>query len=419
MAETFSLGLSYWPRRKAHGFWRAFDRSELREEFEHIATLGVDTLRLCLRWEDVQPQANRVDSGVMSAFEHALDLAQSNGMRVVAALFSATLDGGLSVPGWVNQPDVLGELRRSLRFGPQHTVPSAAPPLIYEQGYHANQTRDLFSDPAIRQAQRYLLREVLGYFATHPALWAWQLGEGLEYVRRPEANDAVRDWYAAMQEAVGEHAPQARLLGSLSARALSSRPGPRPEYILESFALLGVAAEPPLQLSKLPPIHSAYVAYIYALTAALAGRPAIVTSLALPTAPRERVGWANDNLYGRAAHSYLAEPEQQAQFAQVALERLRELGARGAWLSSYADYPDDLWRRPPLDRTVRARTQGVVDALGREKPIADVLRAFAAARHPVAEAKPAIEVDPERYWRDPRHAFATAWQTFAAEEAER
>jgi hypothetical protein len=75
-----------------------------------------------------------------------------------------------------------------------------------------------------------------------------------------------------------------------------------------------------------------------------------------------------------------------------------------------------LWRVPPFDRVTRARSAGVVDASGREKPAAAALRAFAAAHHSVVEATPPIEVDPERYWRDPQHRFVELWREFNAEE---
>src|SRR5258706_5062108 len=203
MAETFSLGLTYWPRQTAHNWWRPFDRREAREELAQIAATGFDTARLCLRWEDFQPQPDRVGSAALRALEHTLDAAHEAGLRVVAALFPAALDGSLQVPAWANQSDVIGDLQRTVRFGSLLVVrPASRPPLLYEDRYHPNQTRDLFNDRAMLDAQRYLVREVVGYFGAHPALWAWQLGEGLERVHRPGSAEAIRDWLAVIGEAV-------------------------------------------------------------------------------------------------------------------------------------------------------------------------------------------------------------------------
>jgi len=412
MDELFSLGLTYWPRRTGQRWWRAFDRGETRAELTHVAALGCDTVRFCLRWEDFQPQPQRVESAALRALEHALDAAHEAGLRVVLALFPAALDGSLQVPPWANRVDVLGELQRTLRFGPVLVVrPSAQPPLLYEDAYHANQTRDMFTDEAMLDAQRYLVREVAGYFGAHPALWAWQPGEGLERLRLPGSAEALHEWLAMIGEAIRAQHAGARLLGVTSTRGLARRPGPRPEHLAATCDLVGIAADPPEQLQE-SPLHTAYVAYLHALTAALAGKPALVTSLGLPTAPDGRADWIADSAYGRPTRAYLGDAEQQESFVGATLERLLRAGARGAWLAAYADYPTELWRRPPLDRVTRARSLGIVDAAGHEKPAAAALRAFAGARHPAADVAPPIDVDPERYWRDPQRRFVELWREF-------
>jgi hypothetical protein len=417
MTETFSLGLTYWPRRTARHWWRLFDRRETREELAHIVALGCDTVRFCLCWEDFQPAPQRVGSAALRALEQALDAAQESGLRVVAALFPVAIDGSLQVPGWTNRVDVITDMQRSTRFGPVLVVrPSAQPPLLYEDGYHTNQMRDPFDNSAMLDAQRYLVREVAGYFGSHPALWAWQLGEGLERAYRPSSFESVRAWYTMLGEALRAQHPTARLLGVATARGLTTRPGPRPEDLVETCDLLGVAADPPEPQAGEGNRHSAYVAYLHTLTAGLAGRPAFVTSMALPTAPDNHAGWIADTAYGRPTRAYIGDAEEQAAFVGATLERLRALGARGAWLASYADYSPELWRVPPFDRVTRARTAGIVDANGQEKPAAAVLRAFAAARHDVVEAAPSIEVDPERYWRDPQRGFVELWREFNSDE---
>lgn len=419
MDEAFSLGLTYWPRRTAQRWWSAFDRGEAREELAHIATLGCDTVRFCLRWEDFQPAARRLNSPAMRALEHALDAAQAAGLRVVAALFPVAIGGTLHLPAWANRDDPLADLRRTVQFGPLLVVrPGGQPPLLYEGGYHPNQARDLFADRAMLDAQRYLVREVAGYFGTHPAVRAWQLGEGLERLRNPGAAEAIHEWLAALAETLREQHPGARLLGVTSARGLALRAGPRPEHLAVTCDLVGVAADPPEPPYGEQPLHTTYIAFLHALAARLGGVPAIVTSLGLPTAPDRRAGWIADSAYGRPTRAYLGAEEEQAEFVGAALEQLWRAGARGAWLASYADYPAALWRTPPLDRVTRERTLGVVDADGHEKPAAAALRAFAAARRgtqgtPAAGAAP-IEVDAERYWRAPQRAFEELWKDFSA-----
>jgi hypothetical protein len=414
----FSVGLTYWPRRTAFGWWQAFDRGEVREELEHIAALGCDTVRLCLRWEDFQPGARRINSGALNALEYALDLAQQAGLRVVAALFPVALGGALQLPRWANGADPLDELRRAARLvGPALVLAAPdGPLLLYDDGYHRNQAGDLFTDTKALDAQRYLIGELAGYFGPHPALYAWQLGEGLERVNKPAPTGAVYDWYAATVETLRAHHAGARVLGMVSTLGLTSGVGPRPDQIAATCDLLGVAVSSPRPPVGAHPEQAAYEAFLQALTASLGRRPALVSGLGLPTAPDERPGWISDSSYGQAVRVYRGDAEQQAAFVADALDRLQRAGAPGVWLAAYADYPQPLWRMPPLDRAIRERTLGLVEGDGHEKPAAAALRRFAAERRPVADIAPTIDVDPERYWRDPKQEFVELWREWSAEE---
>ena len=48
MTQPFKLGVNYWPRRKAMGWWSDFDRGEVREEFALIRELGLSLVRIFL-----------------------------------------------------------------------------------------------------------------------------------------------------------------------------------------------------------------------------------------------------------------------------------------------------------------------------------------------------------------------------------
>jgi hypothetical protein len=416
-SQSFSLGLTYWPRRTAFGWWQAYDRGATRDELAHVAALGCDIVRFCLRWEDFQPSARRINGAALRALEHALDAAQDSGLGVVAALFPAAIGGMLHVPRWANGVDVLDELRSAARLvGPTIELrPNSEPALLYDGTYHSNQTRDLFSATPILDAQRYLIREVAGYFRSHPALKIWQLGEGLERTCKSSSAQAVADWFATMGETMREQDSRTPLLGVTSARGLTVSTGPRPEDIAKSCSLIGVTADPPELPKRGQPVHTAYVAFMQALTAALAEKPVFVTSLGLPTAPDGQASWISDTLYGQSLHAYQAELEEQAAFVETALDQVHRAGASGAWLAAYADYPAELWRIPPLDRAIRERTLGLVDASGREKPAAAALQRFAAERRAVRAIAPPLDADPERYWRDPQREFERLWGEFGAE----
>ncbi len=413
--ETFSLGVTYWPRRAGPLLWQRYDRGAVREELAHIAAIGFDTVRLCLLWEDFQPGPERINGRAMRRLEHALDTAHAVGLRVVLALFPTAVLGQLQVPSWANGPDIAGALRRARHGRPLVIVrPPGLIHVLTGGRYRPVQCGDLFSDPVIVEAQRYLVRETGGYFGDHPAVWAWQTGEGFERVHRPESDRAVSEWFAAISDELKRVAPRAICLGVISPTGLKRRSGPRPEQVAERCALAGITVDLPETSVDCQKRHTNPAAYLHALAAGLAERRMIVFGVGMPTiANGETAGWFEDDLYGRPAMVYRTTAGEQAEFIHTVLERLYTDGAAGVWLAAYADFPEEVWQMPPLDRTRWYRTVGVIDALGREKPavsaVRDMARRIRSASNLPAQP-PAI--DAERYWSDPERTFREWWREF-------
>ena len=57
--ETFRLGVNYWPAQLAMGWLQAYDPGVTRRDFLRAKSVGFDTIRIFLRWEDAQPTAHR------------------------------------------------------------------------------------------------------------------------------------------------------------------------------------------------------------------------------------------------------------------------------------------------------------------------------------------------------------------------
>src|SRR5260370_17787851 len=58
--QPFTLGVNYWPRRKAMYWWSQFDAGEVRDEFALIRELGLTLVRIFLLWDDFQPAPDQV-----------------------------------------------------------------------------------------------------------------------------------------------------------------------------------------------------------------------------------------------------------------------------------------------------------------------------------------------------------------------
>ena len=86
-------------------------------------------------------------------------------------------------------------------------------------------------------------------------------------------------------------------------------------------------------------------------------------------------------------------------------------------LCCYADYHEDLHRRPPCDEAWHERTFGLVRSDGSLKPHAEVLRRFAATRPTVQPASRRVVLDwaQGEYYRDPLGRARAAFQAFLDE----
>ncbi|MBC8162056.1 MAG: hypothetical protein H7Z42_12640 [Roseiflexaceae bacterium] len=407
-----SLAITYWSRRTGVRWWSQFDRGELREDLQRIAGIGPNAVRFCLTWEDVQPAPRKVNTALLRLFERALDVAGESGLGVIATLFPAAIGGALFVPRWVANPDLLNDVMRLGAVPPEAYIPQ--PTVVYEGVYRASRARELFRDTAAIEAMQYQIGEVVGYFGSHPAVRYWQLGEGLERVHRPAADDAVAAWFATMVETARAAHHSAQLLGVTSAPGLLQRGGPRPDQLAQICDLAGIALDAPLPLPEFR-LHSPdAIEFFYTLASALAGTPLAALGLGVPTAPDGRAMLVADTGYGEPLTTALVSGQQQAEFLGRSLERLRGLGAPLVVLADYSDYPPSLWRDPPLDQGVRARTVGLMDASGREKAdsVAALERWSATTPASAAQLK---NLDAERYWHDPAQECARLWRAWIME----
>src|SRR5829696_4809154 len=74
----FTLGVNYWPRRKAMYWWNDFDAGEVREEFSIIREIGLNVVRIFLLWDDFQPQPTSVSKEAIDHLVKVADIAGEN-----------------------------------------------------------------------------------------------------------------------------------------------------------------------------------------------------------------------------------------------------------------------------------------------------------------------------------------------------
>ena len=101
MSQPFTLGVNYWPRRKAMYWWSDFDAGEVREEFTVIKEIGMNVVRLFLLWDDFQPEPDSVNKEALANLVKVADIAAEHGLGLDVTFFTGHMSGPNWSPRWL------------------------------------------------------------------------------------------------------------------------------------------------------------------------------------------------------------------------------------------------------------------------------------------------------------------------------
>ena len=377
-------------------WWSDFDPGEVRDEFDVIADLGLELVRIFLLWEDWQPSPGEVSPAALDAFGQVCDLASDRGLGLDVTLFTGHMSGPSWTPPWMLRPHEPKPDRI-------RQVVSGGRPV--DCGY-----TNPFSDPLCLLAAETFLQTVVRRYRDHPGIAIWNLGNEPDLFAWPPSADAGRAWVRRMTARIHDLDPAHPVTCGLHAASLTEDNGLRVHEVFDEVDLAVMHAYPMYIPWIGNPLDPDFVPFTCALTTALCGRPTLVEEFGGCTTARGEPSatWAW-NAYGQPRHQFMASEEQLAAFVGQVLPKLVEVGALGAILWCFADYHEDLYQRPPCDESRHERNFGLVRRDGSLKLHAEVLRRFAATRPVVQKATRRVHLDvrPEEYYRDPlAHAVA-------------
>lgn len=389
--DAFVLGVNYWPRRKAMGWWTRFDLGEVRDEFDLVADLGLDVVRVFLLWDDWQPRPDEVSTACLAHLGQVLDTAAERGLGVDVTFFTGHMSGPNWAPGWL------------LRDGPPD--PGPTPRTVVSGGHRvARAYRNPFRDPVALQAAERLLRAVVERFRDHPGVWLWNLGNEPDLFAWPATPAAGRTWVRRMRDTIRGLDAVRPVTCGLHADSLVRDNRLRVPDVFAETDVAVMHAYPMYTPLARHPLDPDWVAFTCALTTALSGKQTLMEEwggcTAAPGEPSHVMRWRFD---GTERAQFMASEDELADYVAAVLPRLVDVGATGAMLWCFADYAEALWDRPPCDEAQHERFFGLVRPDGSLKPHAEVLRAFAAQRPRVRPADRRVDLDvtPDAYYADP------------------
>jgi len=403
--RAFLLGVNYWPRAKAMGWWADFDPGEVREELAMIRDLGIGVVRVFLLWESFQPRPDAVEASALRDLAIVGDLALDAGLQLEPTFFT----GHMSGPNWA--PDWMLDVSRPKRTGGRQIVNLARPESA------AHDVLDPYATPFVLDAERLLLRTVCGALRDHPAIWAWSLGNEPDLFARPATAEAGRAWMADMTATVHDVDSAHPVLIGLHAASLHEDVGLRVDHaaaetdisVMHGYSIYDPLAREPLDPDLVP--------FTAALTAALAGRPILFEEMGVNThAPDWPSHWEELATWdGGSRAAYFASEHDAANYYAAVLERLHRDGALGAFAWCFGDYAAELWDRPPCDLQEHERFFGLYRADGTLKPMGHAVRRFAATSPTVQETRPfVLGMSADAFYADPRSHLPSLYARYLA-----
>jgi endo-1,4-beta-mannosidase len=401
MPQPFTLGVNYWPRRKAMYWWSDFDAGEVRDEFALLHDLGLSLVRLFLLWEDWQPTPEAVSPECLKNLATVCDIAADLDLRLDVTFFTGHMSGPNWSPGWLRE---------------------SAPPhdgrwLVSGRRYVEGGCRNQFTDPVALQAERLLLRTVVGALKDHPAIGIWNLGNEPDLFAWPPDAATGRAWVREMAGLIHGLDAQHLVTCGLHIASLLQDNHLHVDQVFAETDLAVMHAYPMYLHWARDPLDPEVVPFSCALTSALCGKPTLMEEFGGCTTPEggpsQTWEWTG---YGEPRQQFMASEEALAEYLTAVLPKLVEVGATGALVWCFADYAPELWDRPPCDQSQHERHFGLVRPDGTLKPHAHALRRFAESRPAIAPAAKTVTLpfSPDEFYRDPARHTVELYRQYLA-----
>lgn len=399
--QPFTLGVNYWPRRKAMFWWSNFDAGEVKEEFAVIKELGMHLVRIFLLWEDWQPEPDMVSPEALAHLETVCNIAADLGLSLDVTFFTGHMSGPSWTPPWM--------------LNPQQPMPPGVKQVVSRRKIVNCGYANPFTDALVLKASELLLRAVVSRFKDYPAIGLWNLGNEPDLFAIPPDAAAGKAWVRRMVTLIREIDPDHPITCGLHLPSLTEDNGLRIHDVFEEVDLPVIHGYPMYADWAKGPLDPDFVPFLCALVTALCGKPTLMEEFGgcteAPGKPSSVWKWT---AYGQPREQFMASEEDFAAHITEVLPKLVEAGAVGAMLWCYADYIPELYDRPPCLEAHHERFFGLVRPDGSLKPHAEVIKRFAATQPKIQPAQRGVTLDisPELYYQDPLAHAKRLYQKF-------
>lgn len=387
--EAFRLGVNYWPSETAMDWLARYDPVAVRCDFTRIAAAGMNTVRVFLRWEDLQPTASTINSDALASVIDTADAATEAAVDLIVTLFTGHMSGVNWIPMWATGGDDGDDRFRVVSSGGVQS--------------RSRVLRNWYSDAAITDAQAVMADRVAAALSGHSAVWAWDLGNENSNCTIPPDPTAADRWLERMSSVLRARDPRVHITIGTHMEDL------------ENERVIGVAQAarwcdfvcmhgyPAYANWSTGPIDENLVPFLAELTAWLAAdTPVLLAEFGQSTVP-----------LGQPSTTLQVSETEAATYIGATLDRLGECGSMGALLWCYADYAPQLHDHPPLDLAVHERTFGLWRADGTPKAaVAEIRARSGRACATLKTTRPWVDVTVDEFASDRRYHLTRLYERY-------
>ncbi|MGH9721892.1 MAG: glycoside hydrolase 5 family protein [Bryobacteraceae bacterium] len=387
----FRRGINYWPATTAMHWWRRFDATEVRNDFDRIHRAGFDSVRIFLLWEHFQPAPGQVSDSALRRLVDVADVAACCQLSLVVTLYTGHMSGVNWIPEWALGADTRGARFRTISRG-QVTAASL---------------RNWYEDPLLLAAQVLLAREVARALASHNAVWAYDLGNENSNCVIPDSRDSAARWLDAITSAIRSIDSNRPITIGLHAEDLEQDRHLGPREAARVCDFLCMHGYPMYAKWSAGPDDERVLPFLGLITHWLGERDVLFEEFGAP-AVRDR-----SRVLLNGESPVLLEEEQAAHFTRRALYGLHEAGLSGAMLWCFADYAEPLWQEAPFDQAVHERYFGLWRSDYSEKPsLTEVTRFLNRTRLEPQEQLEWINISPKTFYQNPLNNLRRLYGAF-------
>jgi hypothetical protein len=94
------IGVNYWPASCGVEMWPRWPAAEIQHDLDVIQSLGLNTIRFFLRWQDFEPEAGQYDPAMFERLEQILGWCSQREIFAQPSLFVGWMSGGIFHPPW-------------------------------------------------------------------------------------------------------------------------------------------------------------------------------------------------------------------------------------------------------------------------------------------------------------------------------